>query len=76
MWVVFDSDNQIVIITDKKEEAVAAYEDEKAQWRKVIGGDELGDNEMEAHVILAKIERHFYLAPIGENIADFKEKTY
>lgn len=80
MWLVYDSDEGLVIVTDDYEEALAEYNELKKAWKDYVSKrDEFNGDE---RVILARIEKDFHSyetdekAPEGDNYWDWEESIY
>lgn len=58
MWLVYDSEEGVVVITDSYEEALTVYESYKEELRNFV--DNEGEFTGEERVSLARIERDFY----------------
>lgn len=80
MWIVFDADEQIIILTDDRREAIKEYEKTKKSWEGQICGDEIGGDELGVKVVLAKVEKTLSLSITEQtqegNIADFVENEF
>ncbi|MFT8930034.1 MAG: hypothetical protein ABF969_11930 [Sporolactobacillus sp.] len=83
MWVVWDAEDQIVITTDNKQEAIKVYEKDKANWKHASGyWDVVGEEEIGEKVILARLEKvlRMTLTKTGKeheyNTAKFEEESF
>ncbi len=80
MWLVYDSEDRVIAVTDNYEEAEAIYLNSRDLWKNCINSnDEFYGDE---RVILAKIERDFHSyetdkeSPAGDNYWDWKENVF
>jgi hypothetical protein len=80
MWLVYDSEEKLYIVTDDYEEAKSEYERLKESWKDYVS--KYGEFSGDERVILAKIEKDFYpyethkKTPEGDNYWDWKEEIY
>lgn len=80
MWLVYDSEEKLVLVTNSYSEALAEYELLKNSWKDFI--DENNEFNGDERVILARIEKDFYPyetdeeTPEGDNYWDWEESIY
>ena len=80
MYLVYDSEEKLLTVTDNYDEAKGIYEESKRYWKDTVS--ESGEFYGDERVILAKIKADFFCyetdkeALDGNYYWDWKEETY
>lgn len=80
MWMVYDSEEGLVLTTDDYDEALKEYEFYKEGWKETIKS--YGEFDETERVVLAEVKKDFYAAETvhkndeGEYYWDWTENHY